>query len=190
MEITLEAVTAAIDQHNAQGQHPREVFDLLRFLADNPHTNSPPKLIIEVGVWLGGNAAVYKTFFPDVRIIGVDVVNRTEFDGVEMVVGNSGDGGTRARVEELLDGQKADFLFIDADHVYASVKRDYEMWRSLAQLVGFHDVHNPSVLRFWQETTALQLIESDGVGPTFALWKEWNGHGIGVILQDTDPGSH
>jgi hypothetical protein len=68
--------------------------------------------------------------------------------------------------------------FIDASHDTDSVKRDFEMWSPLSHRVGFHDVHNPMVLKAWMDICG--FMEP---GPrTAALWKEMDGHGIGVVL--------
>ena len=47
-----------------------------------------------------------------------------------------------------------DIVFIDADHEYASVRADYEFWRSKAKcLMLFDDVLHPDLgtSRFWRE---------------------------------------
>jgi predicted O-methyltransferase YrrM len=53
-----------------------------------------------------------------------------------------------------------DFLFIDADHTYEGVKRDFELYSTLVAeggLIGFHDIApvaptiDYGVRRFWEE---------------------------------------
>ena len=183
MTIDPETIAALIEKHGAL-QNPREVAHLLRFLEQHP-----PRLIVEVGVWQGGNAAILKTFFPDARIIGVDeldtgsprvplLADNIRRFGIELVTGNSNLPATAERVRAMIPaGQKADYLFIDAAHDYDSVKRDFAVWSPLANFVGFHDVHNPEVLRFWMEVCA---FDTDHARPA-ALWKEMDGHGIGVV---------
>jgi predicted O-methyltransferase YrrM len=67
---------------------------------------------------------------------------------------------TRAKLEEILQGEKIDFLMIDGDHTYDGVKRDFEMYAPLVgegKLIAFHDIlphaHEDSceVDRFWAE---------------------------------------
>lgn len=175
--VELEArVRVLIERYEAL-QNSWEVVHLLEYL-----TRIEPKLIIEVGVYRGGNAAILKTFFPKARYIGVDQ-NEPRADviadfGLEMVYGDSRASGTSETVRAMIGDLKADYLFIDASHDTDSVRRDYYNWAPLAKRVGFHDVHNPMVLAFWREITA---FESDHAR-TAALWKEMDGHGIGVVM--------
>lgn len=66
------------------------------------------------------------------------------------------------RLEEILQGRKIDFLFIDGDHTYNGVKNDfllYEKFLGENSIVGFHDIidsefhreHNCYVSKFWDE---------------------------------------
>ena len=49
---------------------------------------------------------------------------------------------TQKTVEEILDGNKLDFLFIDGDHSYDGVKRDFELWSSLVKIGGVIALHD------------------------------------------------
>lgn len=172
-----------IEKHGAL-QNAVEVAHLIEYLR-----RDPPKLIIEIGVWMGGNAALLKTYFPDARYIGVDMLtvdsvevapmlgeNVAAFD-LELVQGWS-EPATVKKVKELIGDQKADYLFIDGAHDTDSVFRDFELWSPLARKVGFRDVHNPMVYKAWIEICG---FFSDHAR-TAALWKETDGHGIGVVL--------
>ncbi|MGO9831532.1 MAG: class I SAM-dependent methyltransferase [Myxococcaceae bacterium] len=70
---------------------------------------------------------------------------------------------TRDQLKTLLPPEGIDFLFIDGDHTYAGVKRDFEMYSPLVRrggLVAFHDIcpHPPEmncdVDKFWREIRA------------------------------------
>lgn len=193
--MTLEAVRALCEEYGAL-QHPAEALNLIRFLSQRP-----PATIIEIGVWRGGNAAILATAFPEARYIGVDLLGPDDPEedfvfrchdigsspplktvverfGIEMVKADSSDPEALAQVQAMLgEGKRADFLFLDGAHEYDHVKRDYETWSPLARAVGFHDVHNPDVFRFWTEITRTSIGDR-----SYALWKEVEGHGIGVIL--------
>lgn len=181
--LTPEVVAELIERYGAL-QNPVEVVHLIEFLRKDP-----PKLIIEVGVWQGGNAALLGTYFPKARMIGVDVLMPdspevpglrkvvAEF-GLELVQGNTNEPATAEIVRDMIGDEQAGYCFIDAAHDYDSVKRDFEVWSPLATKVGFHDVHNPAVLRYW-----LELCDFSGDhARTAALWKEMDGHGIGVVM--------
>ena len=67
---------------------------------------------------------------------------------------------TLYQVKELLDGSKLDFLFIDADHTYEGIKRDFELYSPLMKkggIIAFHDiVSSPdrsidAVHEFWEQ---------------------------------------
>jgi hypothetical protein len=88
---------------------------------------------------------------------------------------------TRAIEKQLLLGSY-DFVFIDADHSYESVKGDFELVRPLAKgYVGFHDIvdslfHrqlNCHVFRLWQDLKQMYPSVEKITNP------HWGG--IGVI---------
>jgi predicted O-methyltransferase YrrM len=58
-----------------------------------------------------------------------------------------------------LGDKKIDFCFIDGDHTYEGVRKDFEMYSRLVRnggIVAFHDIFGPNssvcqVQRFWKE---------------------------------------
>jgi predicted O-methyltransferase YrrM len=61
-------------------------------------------------------------------------------------------------VLEKLSGNQLDFLFIDGDHTYEGVKKDYEMYSPLVRkggIIAFHDIRTVredcGVMQFWSE---------------------------------------
>ena len=67
---------------------------------------------------------------------------------------------TKERVLRVLDGELLDYLFLDGDHTYEGVRRDFEMYAPLVRsggVIALHDiaVHNRDtecqVDKFWSE---------------------------------------
>jgi len=63
-------------------------------------------------------------------------------------------------VLRLLEGEQLDYLFIDADHTYEGVWRDFQMYAPLVRsggMIAFHDIvthrkeTRSEVERFWNE---------------------------------------
>ena len=75
---------------------------------------------------------------------------------------------------------KVDFLFIDADHSYEGVKKDFEMYSLLVRkggIIAFHDIipsGYPKVYKFWNEVKYeyLEIIKD----------RNQNCYGIGIIF--------
>lgn len=85
---------------------------------------------------------------------------------------DSHDPSTLKALLDVLGGRKVDFLFIDGDHSYDGVKRDFEIYRTLVRpggMIGLHDIvpHSAEsgceVNRFWNEIRgsfdSVELVE-------------------------------
>ena len=174
-----------------------EIIWLLELLRERP-----PRTVLEIGMDRGGTLFLWtRVAAPDALLVSVDLKQihgrlgrRSPFalvrhsfardeQRVELLGGvDSHSERTRDLVAGLLGGREVDFLFIDGDHRYESVKRDFELYSPLVRedgLVAFHDVSpattpdTEGTARFWQELKASgQTTEHLAPGEP--------GYGIGV----------
>lgn len=169
-----------------------EIIELLSLLRDER-----PRRVLEVGTANGGTLYLLAwAAARDARLLSIDLrelprVRRLllrSFGGrrqrILLMTADSHTAGTRAAVQRFLGGAPLDLLFVDGDHSYDGVRRDYDLYAPLVRpggLIAFHDiVDGPEtavggVPRFWREVRAsladpLELVES---------WSQ-GGYGIGV----------
>lgn len=104
-----------------------------------------------------------------------------------LLQGDSHSDGTLERVKAVLACQPLDYLFIDGDHLYDGVKRDFEMYGPLVRkggLIVFHDiVEGPSdavggVPQFWREVKS-QYHHREIVNDPLQ-----GGYGIGILYAE------
>jgi glycosyltransferase involved in cell wall biosynthesis/GT2 family glycosyltransferase/cephalosporin hydroxylase len=166
-------------RRNRAMQIPLEIENLQ--LSVNNHK---PKVIVEIGTANGGTLARWFEIPSVETIISIDYPigghggqgfeERTYVisDAIEQanvlkkefyaINGDSKNEYLVDRLEELLNGRKVDFLFIDGDHTYYGVSKDYEIYEKFLSensIVGFHDildsefhrVYNCFVSTLWNE---------------------------------------
>lgn len=161
-----------------------------------------PRRVLEIGLDEGGTLFLWaRAAARDGRLVSVDVrplgrlgaaspfaLERRGFarpgQRIHLVMpADSHDEATRRRVVSLFGGEPLDFLFIDGDHSYEGVRRDFELYAPLVRpggLVAFHDVSprttpaTEGTARFWRELAAEREVE-ELVAPGDA------GFGIGLL---------
>jgi len=153
-------------------------------------------------VELGSGSAHYIRQAGIMRVASVDLNNfdvpmgmhnATRRDGVVYYQGNSHDPATLHRIKQLFSGPP-DAVFIDADHDYAPVREDFELWwPATTKVMGFHDIQIPSVARLWMEIS-INIPSVKLIGCDRASAASWQGEscpqdgvlsagGIGVLIK-------
>lgn len=165
-----------------------------------------PKVIVELGTRDGATLLLWTQCSPAARhVVSVDLPGGIHGGGYpaqrarlyeHLVAGkpdcrltllrrDSQRAETRDEVAALLAGSPIDFLFIDADHRYDGVRRDYELYAPLVRpggLIGFHDIYPNTrdatiqVDRLWRE------IRASGARTEEIVHEPYTGrYGIGLL---------
>jgi len=156
--------------------------------------NLNPKIICEVGTDRGGTLYLWsKAIQPDGLIISIDLprsyrksLNRFfcssffETRRIHFLRENSQSVECQMNVQKILNGRKIDFLFIDADHSYEGVKKDFTLYSNFVRkpgLIAFHDILDEcGVDKFWSEVSPhyrhMEIVEDykqrcTGIGVLF-----------------------
>ena len=168
------SVAEVVDFSLSQPIAPLQIRSELMALAEEI-ARLQPSNALEIGSFLGGTLFVLcRLAQADARILSLDLYRGSlggarkliyysflrERQKLHIVTGDSHSALTQSGIARRLEPAKLDFLFIDGDHSYDGVKRDFEMYSPLVRpggLVAFHDivVHPPEaqchVSDFWVE---------------------------------------
>ncbi len=164
------------------------------------------RVIVEIGTAKGGTFYAWcRVAQPDATLISIDLPGGPfgggysikemikfrkygkRYQKLHFLRKDSQKKETRDQVLRLLKGRKIDFLFIDGDHRYSGVKRDWELYSPFVKnsgLIVFHDIlFHPKfrackVDRLWNEIKKkrkyMELLDKgDDRG-----WGQWGGIGI------------
>ena len=107
-------------------------------------------IIVELGVRGGCQKRYYEQIL-GAKYIGIDI---DDTYSVPDILGNTHDPQTLVALKDLLKGEPINVLFIDADHAYESVKKDFGIYGFLTKnIIAFHDIRTEQVevKRFWEE---------------------------------------
>jgi len=178
-------------------QEKEEITKLLKIVS---HTK--PSVIMEIGTAVGGNLFLFcQIAAEDATIISVDLPGG-KFGGgypiwrkflykffpfgkqrLSLIRGDSHADSTRRKIRGIMKDKQIDFLFIDGDHTYEGVKKDFNMYGPFVRtdgLIAFHDIvpHQKNsdcgVDRFWQEIK----LRYDSVEIVRNWDQQWAGIGL------------
>jgi len=164
-----------------------------------------PKVVIEIGTAKGGTLFLFSRLSdPCATLVSIDLPGG-EFGGgypewktrlfrsfclpqqtMHLVRGDSSAINTVEKVKSILGITPVDFLFIDGNHTYEGVKKDFQLYSPFVRkggLIAFHDIatHPPEahcdVDKFWNEARnphSQEIIESRD--------QQWAGIGVYPVI--------
>ncbi len=137
-----------------------------------------PKIILEIGSYKGGtlfcftrlasyNSTIISIDLPfwgnkkyykyDYLIIQLFNSFKRDDQQLYLIRSKSQDKYTVSYLEKILNGGKIDFIFIDGDHSYEAVKKDFEIYSKFINkngIIAFHDIapnYSDGTSIFWKE---------------------------------------
>jgi len=142
-----------------------------------------PKVILEIGTARGGTLFLFSNVaHEEATLISVDLYQfiekrilfkyiKKEKQKIFLIQGDSHSIKTLRKIEGILRDDKVDFLFIDGDHSYEGVKKDFEMYSTLVRkggIIAFHDIIPDYYTKYGIKTDSW-------AGEVYKFWNEIKG---------------
>lgn len=166
-----------------------------------------PKIICDIGSSGGGTIRLFSHLAEgEADIISIDIDNtplrQAAFPHLVganqklwVIHASSYADQTISQVKDYLGERKIDLLFIDGDHEYEGVKKDFELYSPLVRqggIIGFHDIVEDNKIRYGKETDAWvggvpkywnELKQNNDQVKEIIENPQQDGFGIGVIFK-------
>lgn len=152
-------------------------------------------IVLEIGTQDNFQKVFYEELL-NAEYTGIDL--DPDVKGEVDILGDSHDPKIIQEVKDRLGGRMIDLLFLDGDHSYSGVKRDYEIYMPLTKhVIAIHDIWNTYVNplpefppvethKFWDE-----LCENEKKHTLISFKKNrkherdpWIDLGIGLLVKD------
>jgi hypothetical protein len=144
-------------------QLPEQFADFLLFLS-----NYQIKTFLEVGTWKGASSSMLSAYLKLENALTIDIQNKFHLlEEVQKLIKIDFQIGT----SDDFRGRHFDLCFIDGNHSYEWVKRDYENVGQYCGICAFHDIVDPwcpGVVQFWNEIKSqhkhIEFIQNGTLG--------------------------
>ena len=125
-------------------------------------------VVVELGTYFDRQKRFYQQLL-NADHIGIDIGSKRS---IPDICGDTHDLETLKKLKKRLANRPINILFIDADHSYESVKKDYEIYAPLCtDIIALHDIElyrcesrrDKEVWKFWDELKAASFTEREGL---------------------------
>lgn len=193
--VDISSVFGRISRH--MEQHKDEIVPFVEYLLKKWNNDLTNKIAVEIGVRHGGTVSLWCELGFKL-VIGVDYGGidslgeeetlklatemENQYKNYQFVYGDSHSNDTIYKVDNILGDSEIDLLFLDGDHSYKGVEKDYKEYSVFVKsggLIVFHDIVNSELTRSAGQGVSRFFREFQCEKKEFCINSTWGG--IGVI---------